>query len=64
MEAVAAGAPVVGDVVDTRRVTVHHAELTDIDAAGIQLSGLPALPDGVVTEGVDIILRVRSPEPA
>ena len=43
---------------------VRTGELTDIDAAGIQLSGLPALPQGVVTEGVDIILRVRSPEPA
>jgi Fur family iron response transcriptional regulator len=43
---------------------VRTGELTDIDAAGIQLSGLPALPDGVITEGVDIILRVRSPEPA
>jgi Fur family transcriptional regulator, iron response regulator len=43
---------------------VRTGELSDIDAAGIQLSGLPALPEGVVTEGVDIILRVRSPEPA
>jgi Fur family iron response transcriptional regulator len=43
---------------------VRTGELTDIDAAGIQVNGLPALPDGVVTEGVDIILRVRSPEPA
>ena len=43
---------------------VRTGELTDIDAASIQVSGLPALPDGVVTEGVDIIVRVRFPEPA
>jgi Fur family iron response transcriptional regulator len=44
----------------------HHiynldtGELTDIDAAGIAVSGLPQLPDGMVTDGVDIIVRVRS----
>ena len=44
----------------------HHiynldtGELTDIDAAEIEVSGLPQLPDGMVTDGVDIILRVRS----
>ena len=44
----------------------HHiynldtGELTDIDAAGIEVSGLPQLPDGMVTDGVDIIVRVRS----
>jgi Fur family iron response transcriptional regulator len=43
---------------------VRTGELTDIDAEGVEVNGLPALPDGVVTEGVDIILRVRSPEPA
>lgn len=42
---------------------VRTGELTDIDASRVQISGLPVLPDGVVTEGVDIILRVRSPEP-
>jgi Fur family iron response transcriptional regulator len=41
---------------------VRTGELTDIDAQGVEVSGLPALPEGVVTEGVDIILRVRSPE--
>ncbi|MDP2241108.1 MAG: Fur family transcriptional regulator [Burkholderiales bacterium] len=46
---------------------VHHhfydidtGELTDIDAADIEVSGLPQLPEGVVTEGVDIIVRIRS----
>ena len=44
----------------------HHiynldtGELTDIDAAEIEVSGLPQLPDGTVTDGVDIIVRVRS----
>jgi Fur family transcriptional regulator, iron response regulator len=39
---------------------VDSGELTDIDAADIQVQGLPALPDGVETEGVDIIVRIRS----
>ena len=34
--------------------------LTDIDASSISVSGLPSLPQGTVTEGVDIIVRVRS----
>ena len=39
---------------------VRTGRLTDIDAGGIQVSGLPQLPEGVVAEGMDIILRVRS----
>ncbi|OGA04839.1 MAG: transcriptional repressor [Betaproteobacteria bacterium RIFCSPLOWO2_02_64_14] len=35
-------------------------ELTDIDASEVTISGLPQLPAGVVTEGVDVIVRVRS----
>ncbi len=49
--------------------TPHHhfynvdtGELTDIDAGQIAISGLPELPAGVVTEGVDIIVRIRSAE--
>lgn len=44
----------------------HHlynldtGELTDIDVAEMTLTGLPRLPDGMVAEGVDIIVRVRS----
>jgi Fur family transcriptional regulator, iron response regulator len=44
----------------------HHiynldtGELTDIDASQIAITGLPQLPDGMVTDGVDIIVRVRS----
>ena len=44
-------------VYDTRT-----GRLTDIDATGIRITGLPDLPPGVVNEGVDIILRVRSAE--
>ncbi len=47
--------------------TPHHhfynvdtGELTDIDAGLIAISGLPQLPEGMTTEGVDIIVRVRS----
>ena len=39
---------------------VRTGRLTDIDADGIRVTGLPELPPGVVTEGMDIILRVRS----
>ncbi len=47
--------------------TPHHhfynvdtGELTDIDAGPITISGLPQLPEGMTTDGVDIIVRVRS----
>jgi len=39
---------------------VESGRLTDIDAADIRISGLPGLPAGMVTEGMDIIIRVRS----
>ena len=39
---------------------VDTGTLTDIDAGPITISGLPRLPEGMVTEGVDIIVRVRS----
>jgi Fur family transcriptional regulator, iron response regulator len=38
---------------------VQSGQLTDIDATNIQITGLPALPAGMVTEGTDIIIRVR-----
>ncbi|MDA8095944.1 MAG: transcriptional repressor [Betaproteobacteria bacterium] len=38
---------------------VVSGRLTDIEADNLTLSGLPDLPEGVVTEGVDIIIRVR-----
>ena len=39
---------------------VDTSELSDIDAGQIDVSGLPPLPDGMVTEGIDIIVRIRS----
>jgi Fur family iron response transcriptional regulator len=39
---------------------VDTGELTDIDARSVEVRGLPALPEGTVTEGVDVIVRIRS----
>jgi Fur family transcriptional regulator, iron response regulator len=39
---------------------LRTGRLTDIDAANVQVSGLPTLPPGVVAEGLDIVVRVRS----
>ena len=39
---------------------IESGKLTDIDAAAIRVSGLPSLPAGMVTEGMDIVIRVRS----
>jgi Fur family iron response transcriptional regulator len=39
---------------------VETGKLTDIDAQDVRIEGLPALPPGVVAEGMDIIIRVRS----
>lgn len=39
---------------------VDSGELTDIDATTVEVKGLPALPDGTVAEGVDVIVRVRA----
>ena len=38
---------------------IESGKLTDIDAADVRVSGLPALPAGMVTEGMDIVVRVR-----
>ncbi len=60
-------------IVDPARVfydpnTTHHhhfynvdtGELTDIDAGDLDIGTLPDLPDGTISDGVDIIIRVRS----
>lgn len=60
-------------IVDPKRVFYdpntqphHHlynidtGEITDIDAEHLAVSGLPELPQGMVTEGVDIIVRIRA----
>ena len=38
---------------------VDTGKLSDIDAEHVQISGLPPLPAGMVTEGIDLIVRVR-----
>lgn len=38
---------------------VVNGTLTDIDASKVTVRGLPDLPQGMVTEGIDIIVRVR-----
>ena len=39
---------------------VDTGELTAIEADAFAISGLPQLPEGMVTEGVDIIVRIRN----
>jgi Fur family iron response transcriptional regulator len=39
---------------------VETGELADINGSHVRVEGLPALPDGMVTEGIDVIVRVRS----
>jgi len=39
---------------------VETGRLTDIDAQDVRIEGLPKQPPGMVTEGMDIIIRVRS----
>jgi Fur family iron response transcriptional regulator len=39
---------------------VESGQLTDIDASAVEVRGLPPLPPGTVTEGMDIIIRVRA----
>ena len=48
-------------------VAPHHhmydadtGELFDIDAADVRVEGLPPLPEGRVTESVDVIVRIRT----
>ncbi len=43
---------------------VESGELTDIDATDVTISGLPKLPEGMLTEGMDVIIRVRPSGPA
>lgn len=38
---------------------VRSGRLTDIDAGEVRVTGLPPLPEGMMTEGMDIIIRVR-----
>lgn len=38
---------------------VDSGKLYDIDAEHVQISGLQPLPEGMVTEGIDLIVRIR-----
>jgi Fur family iron response transcriptional regulator len=38
---------------------VQLGRLTDIASADVRISGLPEVPEGMVTEGMDVIIRVR-----
>jgi Fur family iron response transcriptional regulator len=38
---------------------VDTGRLSDIDASAVDIRGLPELPPGMVTEGIDLIVRVR-----
>ena len=39
---------------------VQSGRLTDISATDVQISGLPSVPEGMVIEGMDIVIRVRA----
>lgn len=43
---------------------VDTGELLDIDADELALMNLPALPEGTVADGVDVIIRIRNQAPA
>ncbi|MCG6887784.1 MAG: transcriptional repressor [Proteobacteria bacterium] len=51
---------------DTNTVPHHHfynidtGELQDIDPEDISIRDLPVLPEGTITDGVDVIIRVRN----
>jgi Fur family transcriptional regulator, iron response regulator len=54
-------------VVYDPNMTPHHhfydvdsGKLTDIPAEGVEIRGLPPLPQGVLSAGVDVIVRIRS----
>ncbi len=38
---------------------VESGELIDVDADALSISRLPALPEGMVSEGMDLIIRIR-----
>ena len=43
---------------------IDPGELVDIDADQLALMNLPALPEGTVADGVDVIIRIRNQSPA
>ncbi len=53
-------------VYDSTTTRHHHffnvdtGELVDIESAGLEIRGLPDLPDGTTAESVELIVRVRN----
>jgi len=43
---------------------VDSGHLSDIDASRVEIRGLPELPEGMVAEGIDLIVRARRTVPA
>jgi len=39
---------------------IDNGTLTDIATEELKVTGVPPLPEGMVTEGIDVIIRVRS----
>lgn len=39
---------------------VSTGELTDIESADFQITGFPALPEGLFLDGVDVVVRLRT----
>lgn len=59
-----------GKVYYDSNIAPHHhfydvdtGKLTDIDSSHIEVNRLPELPPGMVADGVDIVVRVRSKAP-
>ena len=52
---------------DSNTTDHHHiydvdtGTLTDVEPGAIEVGALPALPPGMVVEGVDVVVRVRQP---
>lgn len=42
---------------------IENGELSDIHDDSMLLSGLPALPEGMVADSIDVIVRIRPREP-
>ena len=38
---------------------IESGKLSDISAEHVEIRGLPSLPDDMITEGIDLIVRVR-----
>jgi Fur family iron response transcriptional regulator len=43
---------------------MDNGELTDICDSNLRLAGMPELPEGMVTDSIDVIVRIRPDEMA